>query len=104
MEMKKEGDNTCMCMNTSGMMYHKHFALRMILLAFMLLITFCFGMMIGELKGELRSQRYGDFDGYRMMRSGYNYGYAVPMMNQGTVQSAPSKVAPTPAPTDAPKR
>jgi len=70
-------------------------AVRVILGLVILLVVFCLGVMIGELKGEL-----GRSSGYRMMHTqsyyGGGYGYAVPMMQGGAPvrsQTAPATQA-----------
>jgi len=65
------------CWGKYSCWYH---IIRWILGIVIIVIVFCFGMMIGQLKGEL-----GRSSGYRMMRtSSYgNYGRAYPMMQNG---------------------
>jgi hypothetical protein len=72
-----------------------HRAIRLILGIAIILIVFCLGMMIGQLKGELNRG-----SGYRMMHTqsyyGGGYGYAVPMMQGGAPvrsQTAPATQA-----------
>jgi hypothetical protein len=71
--------------------------IRGILLVALLVIVFCFGMMIGELKGALL--REGSH--YRMMGNyGGGYGRMYPMMQngQGGTMAIPSQSTPaTPA-------
>jgi len=74
------------CMGKHNCWYH---VIRWILGVAILLIVFSFGIMIGELKGELSNS------GYRMMRS-YDGGYdqAYPMMRAGqNVQNGQSGTA-----------
>ncbi len=83
----------CCCFGHGGW----YRVIRWILGIAVIIIVFCFGMMIGELKGALVGRGSGD---YRMMHTSYyggGYGRAIPMMQNGSggTTGAPStKVAP----------
>jgi hypothetical protein len=112
-QMGGQHPEECKCPMCQGKMcgaggcgYGKHncwyHVVRWILGIAIIVIVFCFGMMIGELKGALTRD-----SGYRMMHvSSYGGGYGraypmtqnVPGMMGGRTQAAPStQVAPAPA-------
>ena len=83
----------CCCFGHGGW----HRIIRLILGLAIIAIVFCFGVMIGELKGALVREA----SGYRMTRGSYyggGYGGAYPMMQNGyggapvtQPQTAPAK-------------
>ena len=82
----------CCCFGHGGW----YRVIRVILGIAIIVIAFCFGVMIGELKGALIRET----SGHRMMRPSY-YGNAYPMMRNGSsgmMGGAPAKTVPsTPA-------
>ena len=73
-----------MCGMGGGCFGHScwHHVIRWILGIAIIIIVFCFGVMIGQLKGAFESS------GYRMMRRSYyggGYGMSYPMMQARTV-------------------
>jgi len=78
-----------MCGMGGGCFGHScwHHVIRWILGIAIIIIVFCFGVMIGQLKGAFESS------GYRMMRTSYyggGYGNAYPMMQGQNGYAAPA--------------
>jgi len=82
------GMGGCGCFHHGGW----HRIIRAILSLAIIIIVFCFGVMIGELKGALMRES----SGYRMMRTSYyGGGYAYPMMGGTGGRSQTAPLAPT---------
>ena len=98
MENTKEGtcESGCGCgQHSCGMGHHKHKMFKKIFMLVIILIAFCFGMQLGELKGELRAYHGGSSH----MRSFGNYSnYPMPMMgfDGGNQSGSTWTTAPTP--------
>jgi hypothetical protein len=90
----------CTCGNGMGMMggwgmhgYRKHWASRKILMLIGLIIVFCLGMQLGELKGEI----HGGRSGYGMMRFGDRYGFPGYGMMGAPIPGSAGTTTPAPA-------